>query len=397
MTSPRAGRDPGDLVAYVAATSIFALSLGISTVSFPLLAASRGFSTAEIGFVIGIAQIAQFPLRMILPPLMRRFTEVAVVSVAGLLVGGAFVAMSSSATMAAFVGSQVILGGGRACFWTAVQTQSVRSPDGGRRLAILGTTTGVGLLIGPLIAGLLGSVSLTGAMAVGATLAVVSVLPSLRLHRFDKPTRSADRTAQAIWRGPGVVLGSWAAVTAGCWRAMLNAYLPVVLQAAGYSTAQIGLLLAVANLANIIGVSAALPMARRSTAGSLVGAVAITAGSMALFGIMTSTPWFVMVVLFCSGLGGGALQTLAPSVAVVGLDPWQKGNAMAVIGAWRSGAMLVAPLSVAAALAFVSFGAASGVLGVVLLSPLAGPMRSALGSIAATSDSVFSEPTRPSA
>jgi hypothetical protein len=356
----------------VASGFLYSTALGAAAVAVPLLAASRGFSVAEIGFIVALSALSQMAVRIALPSLMRITTEAGTIVIGCALLAAGCAWFAASANTTAFVCSQALLGASRACFFTGSQTQAVRHlrcvPV---QMAALNTSTGTGQLVGPTLAGLLGTaVSLTGAILASAGIAVAAIIPTVMLERHPRAVPPGPASSRGIWREPGVLLGSWAGVTAGSWRAVLNSFVPAVLQSTGMRIGLIGVLLSLANGAGVAASALSVRVvARWSTMTALLAGTVLTGAGIGAIGVASVSLPAVAVALVVGGFGAGIVQTVGPNVTTERLAAWQKGNGIAVAGLFRAGALFGAPLAVAGALVVVPFSLAAGLLGLALTAP----------------------------
>ena len=138
--------------------------------------------------------------------------------------------------------AQLLQGISRACFWTGSQTHVVRgSGRAAGALATMNFVAGLGLLAGPVVAGVLSEVT-----------------PVARARRRRRGRRCSAWCPPSCWTGSrpsprpptgrrggsGAVRastsGAGPAVTAGGWRGLLSSYVPVALDAARQSASTIG-------------------------------------------------------------------------------------------------------------------------------------------------------------
>lgn len=89
--------------------------------------------------------------------------------------------------------------------------------------------------------------------------------------------------------------------------------------------------------------------------------VAVTASDVVLAGL----------ALTVSGLGAGALQTLGPAVASSAVHPEERGDVIALTGAFRAASLLVTPLAVAGLVAVVPLSTALAVVAAGMTLPIA--------------------------
>lgn len=350
---------------------LFTTSLGLSSVAFPLIALATGRTASEIGLLVAMSAVVQILARSRLGHLMRRVPDRVVFAGGPVGLALAFTVLLVSSTLAALVLAWAVLALGRACFWTAGQTHSVRGTGSSvRRLAALNVFGSSGALVGPVLAGLLVELDTRAALATGAGLAVAALLPVAGLDRFPPFSRKREQPREpAMWRRPGVSAGCWAGATAGAWRGLMDSFVPVALERARHSSATIGMLVSAANAAAVA--SAALlggtPSGR--TRQVYVGSMLSAALGMAAFGYASGNVAAAAVALAVAGLGAGVLQTLGPALAASAVSPDEKGDAMAAYGTLRTSAMFVAPLATSAAILVMPIAPALLLTGLLLAVP----------------------------
>jgi MFS family permease len=349
-----------DTLASAGSAAGFSLSLSVASVAVPLLAVRAGYSGAEIGILTALSALAQMTTRLGMGAAMRRLPDWMFVAAATVSLGASNGLLALSAAPVPFVIAQVVQGVARAFFWTGSQTHAVRvSSSAVGALATLNLFSSVGLLLGPLLAGLLAETSASFALAVGTGIAFAATVPTFLLTRLPPFQPPDDRSLRRIWTRPGVDAGCWSGVTAGAWRGLLSSYVPVLLEAARQSPSTIGLLVSVANAASIAGTALVSRVRERWLVWSFpLGVLAAGLGTAAV-APLASVPWMAAVALTVSGLGAGALQTVGPAVATDAVHPEERGDAIAAAGTFRAAALFLAPL---------------GVAGMVLVMPLTGAM-----------------------
>ncbi|WP_404436368.1 MFS transporter [Microbacterium aerolatum] len=350
---------------------LFSIGLGMATVLVPLLASSAGYSLGAVGFLIGVSAITQIIARAGMGRLMDRFSTRSFILVSLSLLTASCLLLALTDTLWAFVVSQLLQGAGRAYFFTGTQTHVIRgSRPAVSALTIMNVTNGVGLLVGPIVAGFVGGLSLTAALYVSAIISGLALPLCAFLKRYEpfvKRDRYPGERVIPLWRRPGVVASGWMGAAAGAWRGILNSYLPVLVTAAGHSIPVAGMMTTLANLA-ALGGSAAAPLVRRFGARSsaVVGTV-LAAGGVAVMVYLLSDLIWAGVFLVTSGLGAGILQTLGPALGSQSVGPEERGRAIAMIGTFRAVSLLITPMSIGA-LIFVLPSAALATSIVALLS-----------------------------
>lgn len=374
MSRPRVG--PGFVgdglwVAYTNAG--FSFALGVASVAVPLQAIAAGYSAVEVGLLVATSAVSQMLGRAMLGRVMRRVPDWEIIAAAcGFLALSCALIVVSSAPVP-FVVAQLLQGLARACFWTGSQTHVVRGEGSSvRALASVNLVGNVGLLAGPVVAGvLIGGHDAGPALVVAAAAALLTVWPTSRLHRLPPFKKLSDRRPGLIWRRPGVWEGSHAGITAGAWRGLLGSYVPLVLVHAGQSALTVGVLVAVANASSILGAWVVRRLEEESSirrtllAGTPVTGLAVAAtGPLAFSGSLSA------VALAVSGVAAGALQTLGPAFAADAVHHEERGEAIAASGTFRAAALFIAPLATAGLVAAMPIGVAMLVTGALIALPV---------------------------
>jgi MFS family permease len=376
VTTSREGRrrvPSRDVLASATGAGVYSLALGVASVALPLLALRAGYSATEVGALTALSAVAQMVTRMFLGPAMRRWPDWTLIAGAGLLLALSSGIVALSASVAPFLLAQLLQGMSRACFWTGSQTHVVRGPGrAAGALATMNFVSGIGLLAGPVVAGVLSEVSAALALAVAAAVAVLGVIPSFLLDRLPPFAPPEDRPPGRIWRRPGVDIGCWAGVTAGGWRGLLTSYVPVALDAARQSASTIGALVAVANGASLIGSALAARVPHRWSARTVLGGIVLTGVATALTAALAWNAALSAVVLVLSGIAAGAIQVLGQATAAESVHPEERGDAIAASGTFRAAALFAAPLGVAGLVVVLPVGAAVALVGAAMTAPAIG-------------------------
>jgi MFS family permease len=356
-----------DTAASAAGALVFSLALAVASVALPLLALDAGYSNPEIGLLTAASAISQMAVRAVLGATMRRLPDWTLITAAALLLAASSGLVAVSAAVVPFVAAELLQGTARACFWTGSQTHVVRGP--GRAVGALATVNfvaSVGLLAGPVAAGVLTERSPRLALAAATGVALVGVVPTLLLDRLPPFNPPRDRPPGRIWRRSGVDAGCWAGITTGAWRGLLSSYIPVALDAAGQSPSMIGALVSTANGASVVG-SGAVARVRSGRVAWLLALGALATGlGTAATGLAAGHSALAGTALALSGLGAGALQTLGPAVATEAVHPEERGEAIAAAGAFRAAALFAAPLGMAAALGVLTLAPAMVATGLLI-------------------------------
>jgi len=196
------------------------------------------------------------------------------------------------------------------------------------------------------------------------------------MARLDVFAAPSSGPRQNVWSNPGVRVGCWAGTTAGAWRGLVGSYIPVALRAASESSTLVGIMVGVANGSSLVGTATMGVIGSRHTRATFVAGVVATGAGVALTGFSAQQAVLVGAFIALSGVGAGMLQTLGPATAATAVEMDRRGDAVAVAGSFRAGALFVSPLGTAALLDVASLPAALGIAGVVLGLPAISAARS---------------------
>lgn len=359
-----------DLSAAATGAMVYSCALGIVTVVMPLLAVHSGYGKPAVGYLTAVSALAQILTRLSLGAVMRIYPDRWLILAAGVLLAGSSVLVAASARLPWFVLAELLQGSSRGMFWTGSQTHVVRGVGSAvGRLAVVNFISSIGLLAGPVAAGVLAAHSLELALDAAAGVAAAGCLPALLLDRLSPFERAREPSIGRLWQRPGVDMGCAAGLTAGGWRGLLSSYVPVALERAGQSRPVIGLMVSVANAASIVGAGAVARAHGRLSSAFAVSTVAAGVGTaLAVF----AAPVLPLetVVLAVSGIGAGALQTLGPAVATDAVGPDRRGDAIATAGTFRAVALFASPLAAGAMLGFAPLSLAAGLIGGAITLPV---------------------------
>lgn len=340
--------------------------------ALPLLALAAGYGGAAIGVLTAVSAAAQMAVRSTLGWMLSRVPDRTLVVVAALLLAVSCGLVAVSAAIVPFAVAEAVQGAARGCFWTGSQSHVVRRPGSAvRALASVNLVSSLGLLAGPVIAGVIAETDPRASLAVAAVVALGSAAVASSLTRYP-PYRPPARGHQApVWRRSGVAVACWAGVSAGAWRGLLTSFVPVVLARAGQPAGVVGALVAVANGAAIAGAGGVGRLPARTNPTVLALATAATGLGTAATALAGGRPLLAAVALAVSGLGGGALQTLGPALAAEAVHREERGLAVATTGTFRAAALLLAPLAVSGLVLAMPVAAGLAVAGLLTSAPVA--------------------------
>ncbi len=358
---------------WVAGTNAgFSFALGVASVALPLQALAVGYSAVEVGVLIAVSAISQMIGRLLLGRVMRVVPDWLIVAAACVLMGASCLVVVGSSAVVPFVVAQLVQGLARAAFWTGSQTHVVRGEQSSvKALASVNLVGNVGLLSGPVVAGLLIGQDARLALGVSAAVAFLSVLPAARLDRLPPFQKLSNRQPGHMWQRRGVWEGCYAGVTAGAWRGLLGSYVPLALVHAGHASLIVGVLVAVANTAAILGAWLVGRMEDESRMRQvmLLG-TPVTGLALAAMGPLAFSAVLAAMALTVSGIAAGGLQVLGPATASDAVHPEERGEAIAATGTWRAASLFVTPLVTAGLVAVVPIGAAMALTGVAMAIPI---------------------------
>ncbi|MBI2242657.1 MAG: MFS transporter [Nocardioides sp.] len=355
-----------------AASAGYSFALGAASVALPLQALAVGYTAVEVGVLTAVSAISQLVTRMFLGSVMRRVPDWIIIAAACALLSVSCLVVVATSAVVPFVAAQLLQGISRACFWTGSQTHVVRG-DGSsiKALASINLVGNLGLLSGPVVAGLLIADDARLALGVAAGGALAALIPASRLHRLPPFRKLVDRQPGHIWQRAGVWEGCHAGITAGAWRALLGSYVPLALVQAGQAAVTVGALVAIANAAAILGAWLVRHLADETRVRrALLLCTPVTGIALAGVGVLAPSAALAAIALSASGVAAGALQTLGPAIAADAVHREERGDAIAATGAFRAGSLFVTPLATAGMVAVVPIGTALVVAGILMAVPV---------------------------
>ncbi|MGH3630432.1 MAG: MFS transporter [Sciscionella sp.] len=343
----------------------FSFALSVAQVTLPLLALAAGYSTVAVGVLTALAAVSQLLMRLVIAALMRRYPDWVLIMLAALLLATGTAVVALSDALLPFVLCELMQGAARGAFWTGSQTHVVRgSGSAVAAMSKVNLASASGLLGGPLIAGFIAERSLLVALLVTVGVSLLACVPAMLLDRLPPFAKVRDRSAGILWRRPGVDIGCWAGVTAGSWRGLIGSYVPVALAGVGQPAGVIGALVSVANAASLAGAGAAGRLRPHQMRPGFVVATLCCGLAMAPVALAAGSAPMAGALLGVSGFGAGFLQTVGPALAIDAVHPDERGDAIAVAGTFRSGALFASPMIVAGLLGVITVGGAMVVVGV---------------------------------
>lgn len=360
--------------------SMFAGAMGVFGVIFPLHAMQSGMSHEVVGLLVAVGAGLQFASRFVVAVMVRRLGAPAVLVAASLMMALSCAGLLQS-SVAGLLGGQVLQGVARAFFWTGSQVLATHLnavPVSAMRTVNL--ASGLGGLVGPIVAGLLWAWDWTAAAIFGAASALIAFLLATVLMRLgrgglDRVDSSVESMRMyEVWGSRAVRQSCYLNGAAGAWRSLMDSYVPVLLASWGLPGGLIGAVVGVGNGAVLMGGAISVRIARRGLPAASSFGLGAAAFGLAAVGVWGQHPWVAAVCLGLSGLGVGVLQTVGPAMAVEAVPEVGRVNALTLAGISRAAALMAVPLGMSGLVTVLSVplgvSLAGGLLGVAPLRSL---------------------------
>jgi len=362
VTTPRPTARPTlrrERIASLVAAFAFSVSLGVGTITIPLLALSAGYDAPTIGFLVATAAALQLATRFALPWLLGRFRSRELIALSSVMMLAAFGLLFASTALPVFVVAQLLQGSARAIFWTSSQTHAIR--DQARpveRLVDLNVAGNAGTLVGPALAGLLATLGLSVALIAACVGALVAAIVAMTLRRLEPFDRARSAGTWRLLRRDGVDVACWASVVGGLWWSMMGSFIPVILVRAGIDPIGIGWLVTASEGAGTAALLLQRGIRRTRVRRAVRVAAATALVALALMAVAPATLPAYALILIVGGAASGTVTTLAPAMATLVAGPQEHGDALSLTGTFRAGALFASPAAIGALLGLVSLGGA---------------------------------------
>lgn len=348
----------------------YSVALGAGTVTIPLLALAAGYDAPSIGFLVAVASGFQFAGRLFVPPLLGRFRDRTLIGGSILLFTGVFVLLAASTTLPVFLAAQVCQGLSRAVFWTACQAHVVHgSSRPVRSLVDLTIASTLGTIAAPVVAGWLAATSFGLALGFSIVAGLVGALAALAIPSHPALDRRGSRGSLVLFRREGQAAAAWGSAVGGAWWAMVGSYIPVLLVGGGFGPGAVGVAVTVSEGAGALVLGFVRGVSTERARAVVAVAAVVLAGVVVAVALAPASLTVYLALLAVGGATSGSLTALAPALASAAAGPSEQGDALAISGAFRAGALLVAPATVGALLAVLPLAGALALFGGVLLAP----------------------------
>lgn len=336
---------------------VFASMNSVVQLFMPLYSLSLGFSVFAIGSLTALPSVTQLMLRLAVGQLSDRYGERRLLEFSGLvcLVAAMALALSPWLGLVALVGSQVMVGLGRAAFWTVGRAYATKLPgSSGRHVSLLNAACSLGQL-----SGLAGTGFLVAALGYPLTsLGIISMAALYCVTVYSLPTLGHRSVSGIHWatllhfvpKGlnlRGLTMAGVCAFVAGIPTGLATSFYPVLLAEEGYDEKEIGL----AAMLIGVGMLAASLHARRHLdriahlprAGMI--AISATGMGLSLVPLLPGNSW-LMGVLLATGFAGGYADLIYQLLVHRYSPPERRGAAMAYAGFFWGVSLLVVPFLV---------------------------------------------------
>ena len=376
---PAAGGEPFRLTSLIgpvyAPTVLYAIGQGIAIPVIPLFAKDLGAGLGLVGLIVAIRGIGSMLFDVPAGLFVSRFGGRATMT-AG-TIGTALAALGMAfSTNAWQLAALMLVSGASMAIWMVSRltyiTEASPPSSRGRAIALVGGSNRVGVFIGPLIGGFVGSayglpaVFLVQAFVV--TLGTLFVLTRTPAHIAAATTTEGGRAHARVgrtlieYRRAFLTVGP-VALALVLMRQARQVIIPLWGDQIGLDVAQIGVVFSVASAADMtLFYPVGVVMDRFGRKWAVVPSLLTLAAGMMLIPVAQSFAPF-LVVGFLTGIGNGLGSGV---VMTLGADLAPRDRAGEFLGVWRlvsDGGAAVAPLAVGAAAEVLTLGIASVVTG----------------------------------
>lgn len=348
----------------------FSTALGAIAVVFPLAGLAAGFAPATVALLASSAGASQLLTRFGLPWLLTVVPDRLLIAGAGTAMCAGVGLMMGNQRVVGFLLAQLLFGVSRALFWTASQNHAVRTPGSQvRRLAQVNMANTGGVMAGPVLAGLLADRDLGLALWVVMVAGLVTILTAFLLPSRPGLPRTARQGRTPVWRRREPLLGYGVGFMAGSWAGLVDSYVPIVLVAAGYAASQIGLLITLAAVMQLVA-SGWLTRSREydlvTLAAVSAACVLVSASAIPAAGVNIAIPIAIMAL---AGIGAGLSAPTSAALTTRMVTTGEQGTALSVLGGYRSVGRMTTPSLAAGTTSLFGLATALPVVAAVVAGP----------------------------
>ncbi|MGY1632423.1 MFS transporter [Geodermatophilus sp. SYSU D01186] len=331
------------------ATDMFVYGVAIPVL--PMIAAQHGASSATVGVLFACYAGALLVATPLVGVLVDRFGPRTPMLVGLLALGAATLLFAGADSFPALVAARVLQGGAAAVSWVAgfaLVAAVYPAAERGRPMGIVLSATGIGLLLGPVVGGVLGEHAGTAApFYVAAALAVLDGVARLVWVR-DVPHVRREPSAE-VYRHPRTPLLIGLTATGAGLLAFLEPIVPLEAAARfGATPQQIGLVFTGAVLVGALVAPVSGTLADRLPRPALAGGGALLAALGLVVVAFADSLWGLAAGVAVTATG--AQGVLAPTLVLISelaesQHPAAYGAAYAMYSLAYTAGLMVAPLA----------------------------------------------------
>lgn len=289
------------------------ISFSFLYLAIPLYMFALGATQFEIGLQGLIYYGVQAPLTPLVGKFSDRFGRKKLIALGLLLNAFASSALISTGDIGVILVIAVAQGVGAACYWPIIESLIAdSSPVGslGESMGLYSVSFGVGLVVGPVLAGFLKDVSIILVFVIAAVFSLIPIVVLIRLkEKVKKKSETSTRSESGVLRLTGIersslIFSSIAVVAYGLIVGALSQIFPVYGAILGFTGTQIGLLLTFLNFSRIIGNFVTGPLSNRFSK-RMVTTAGVALSSLVLLLSVFNSYASLLISLVIVGLGIG--------------------------------------------------------------------------------------------
>ncbi len=344
----------------------------------PVYAHRFGLSGLQTGMLLAATALSTMAVSLPAGALADRLGARRLTIVAGWLMALAMLAEAFAPSFSFLLLARLVFGVGYGIVWTAGLTWLAGVSPDGSGLGATVACSGVGGIVGPVLAGSLAGLVGLAVPFYAAALVFVALTALLTVMRLPSPAPQPApsgfrESAGGMLRNRGIVAATAAVVIAGLTWSVTYLIAPEELHAGGISTATIGLVLSAAAAVFVIGSTATTSLGVRAIRSKWI-LLAIAGAAFAFVpGILSSTPVAVTAMICATAIARSVLWSVCYPLGARGAERMGLGVGvvMGFLQAVWATTSVISPLAAGALLGSVgprdilalAFVACLGVLG----------------------------------
>ncbi|MGO8877458.1 MAG: MFS transporter [Acidimicrobiales bacterium] len=291
----------------------------------PAYAHRFGLSGVETGMLLAATALSTMAVSLPAGALSDRLGARRLTILAGWLMAAAMLVEAFAPSFSVLLLARLVFGAGYGIVWTAGLAWLAGVSPQGSGLGGTVAASGVGGILGPLLAGsLAGLVGMAAPfyMAAAVFLSLTMLLSWLRLPNpaRERAPSGFRSSAGGMLRNRGIVVAAAAVVVAGLTWSVTYLLGPQELHASGVSTATIGLVLSAAAAVFVIGSMATTSFGQRAVRARWI-LLAIAGAAVAFVpGIVGSAPFAITAMICAAAVARSVLWTVCYPLAARGAE-----------------------------------------------------------------------------